>query len=157
MCSNIGSGVVDDVTLGKNDYFGERSLLTDEPRAADVTAVTHVECITISREVRRAVAGGNQKEMKSSLLSLRGDVLVGTADPSVPDGPVMRLATYPLVSQVFTSLLGSLRDVMDRVTLRRTLPSLPVFRAMPVRVTPRCPHAHHPPRVSPPLAQHITT
>ena len=55
MCSNIGSGVVDDVTLGKNDYFGERSLLTDEPRAADVTAVTHVECITISREVRRGV------------------------------------------------------------------------------------------------------
>jgi CRP-like cAMP-binding protein len=39
------------VRLGPNDYFGERSLLTEEPRAADVTAMTHVECITISREV----------------------------------------------------------------------------------------------------------
>jgi cAMP-dependent protein kinase regulator len=51
LCSNIGSGVVADVTLGPTDYFGERSLMTEEPRAADVTALTHVECISISREV----------------------------------------------------------------------------------------------------------
>ena len=51
MCSNIGAGVVTDVELGPNDYFGERALLTEEPRAADVVALTHVKCITISREV----------------------------------------------------------------------------------------------------------
>ena len=35
-------------------------------------------------------------------------------------------------AQVFTTLLGPLKDVLDKSTLRRTLPSLPLFNAMPV-------------------------
>ncbi len=35
--------------------------------------------------------------------------------------------------QVFASLLGPLKDVFERDTLRRTLPSLPLFRQLPVR------------------------
>ena len=63
LCSNIGSGMVADVTLGPSDYFGERALMTEEPRAADVTAITHVECITISREVCLGGDGGGQRRV----------------------------------------------------------------------------------------------
>ena len=35
--------------LGEGDYFGERSLLLDEPRIATVTAVQDTDCFTLSR------------------------------------------------------------------------------------------------------------
>jgi CRP-like cAMP-binding protein len=38
----LGDSQVDDVTLGPGQYFGERALLTGEPRAANVTAISDV-------------------------------------------------------------------------------------------------------------------
>ena len=37
--------------LGKGDFFGDRSLLRDEPRPATVTAVDTVETYTVGREL----------------------------------------------------------------------------------------------------------
>jgi len=41
---------VDLLTLGTGDYFGEMALLLDEPRHANVTAVGHVEVLSLEKE-----------------------------------------------------------------------------------------------------------
>lgn len=40
---------VDLVHRKKGDYFGERALIKDEPRSADVVAVSDVSCLTLNR------------------------------------------------------------------------------------------------------------
>jgi hypothetical protein len=51
-------------------------------------------------------------------------------------------------SQAFASVLGPLKDVMDRDVLLRTLPSLPLFTSLPVRCLQlRVPTTPHIPRV----------
>jgi len=50
-----------DQTLGPGDFFGERALLTGEPRAADITAEVDSVCLCLSRE-----------EFEKSLGSLQG-------------------------------------------------------------------------------------
>lgn len=41
-CTDIGNGNKEVVTLQEGDYFGERALLRNEPRVANVTARTNV-------------------------------------------------------------------------------------------------------------------
>ena len=35
--------------LGKSDFFGERALLKNEPRAANVVGVGYVDCLVLER------------------------------------------------------------------------------------------------------------
>lgn len=35
--------------LGKSDFFGERALLKNEPRAANVIALGYVDCLVLER------------------------------------------------------------------------------------------------------------
>eukprot|EP01029_Cantina_marsupialis_P015032 TRINITY_DN3291_c0_g1_i1.p1 TRINITY_DN3291_c0_g1~~TRINITY_DN3291_c0_g1_i1.p1 ORF type:complete len:768 (+),score=256.59 TRINITY_DN3291_c0_g1_i1:163-2466(+) len=56
LCTNIGHGL-DDVQLGPGEYFGERALLTAEPRAADVVAQTGVRCMVLDRESFKKLLG----------------------------------------------------------------------------------------------------
>lgn len=35
--------------LGKSDFFGERALLKNEPRAASVVALGYVDCLVLER------------------------------------------------------------------------------------------------------------
>lgn len=67
------------VTLKQGDYFGECSLLRDEPRDATVVAASELSCLTISRDLfkelglteklqfvsRKAVVGGACKKVKT--------------------------------------------------------------------------------------------
>lgn len=47
---NKESGMVDTVaTMGRGDQFGERALITDEPRVASIFASTDCECLTLTR------------------------------------------------------------------------------------------------------------
>eukprot|EP00511_Aplanochytrium_stocchinoi_P010338 CAMPEP_0204865970 /NCGR_PEP_ID=MMETSP1348-20121228/15349_1 /ASSEMBLY_ACC=CAM_ASM_000700 /TAXON_ID=215587 /ORGANISM="Aplanochytrium stocchinoi, Strain GSBS06" /LENGTH=775 /DNA_ID=CAMNT_0052017635 /DNA_START=77 /DNA_END=2404 /DNA_ORIENTATION=+ len=39
-----------DMVFGPGEYFGERALLLEQPRAATVTAMTHVECLTLDQQ-----------------------------------------------------------------------------------------------------------
>ena len=41
-------------TLGPQDFFGEKSLINDEPHAVTVTAETHLECLVLDRDSFRA-------------------------------------------------------------------------------------------------------
>ena len=59
-CTEVGVGEAkyEDLTLSKpGDYFGERALITGEPRAATVTALTDTHCFTINKKTFEAVLG----------------------------------------------------------------------------------------------------
>ncbi|KAH9255147.1 hypothetical protein BASA81_006906 [Batrachochytrium salamandrivorans] len=69
LCSRIGENQLGQVELGQGSYFGERALLRDEPRAADVHAITDVVVMCITRRdfdellgPLRSVMDANMKE-----------------------------------------------------------------------------------------------
>lgn len=49
-CTKIGSSEDACLTLGYGDYFGERALMTSEPRAANVIATSDLECIALDKD-----------------------------------------------------------------------------------------------------------
>lgn len=54
---SVGSTVYEDQTLGPGEYFGERSLATSEPRAANVVGVTKGVAFSIDRHTFEMVLG----------------------------------------------------------------------------------------------------
>jgi cAMP-dependent protein kinase regulator len=54
---SVGNSNFDDVILRTGDYFGERALATDEPRAATVTALTEGVAFSIDRMTFEKVLG----------------------------------------------------------------------------------------------------
>jgi cAMP-dependent protein kinase regulator len=54
---SVGSSKFEDITLKVGDYFGERALVTHEPRAANVTATTRVTAFSIDRNTFEKVLG----------------------------------------------------------------------------------------------------
>ena len=75
LVSNFGAAAANageeatDLTLSEDMYFGERALMFDEPRAADVTALTAVTCMTISRAVFKEVLGPLQELLDYNTVS----------------------------------------------------------------------------------------
>jgi CRP-like cAMP-binding protein len=55
--TKVGTGDAKEMTLKEGDYFGERALLTCEPRAANVIARTSVECLALDREAFNNLLG----------------------------------------------------------------------------------------------------
>jgi CRP-like cAMP-binding protein len=71
----LGDSKVNDLVLGPGEWFGERALLTGEPRAANVTALTEVATMAMDRETFEKCLGPLQnlldREMrKQSLKSI---------------------------------------------------------------------------------------
>jgi len=54
---SVGSTKFEDITLKAGDYFGERALATNEPRAANVTALTKGTAFSIDRSTFERVLG----------------------------------------------------------------------------------------------------
>ena len=48
-------------------YFGELALLRDEPRAATVTAVSHLKCATIDRDCFMRLLGPLDEILKRNM------------------------------------------------------------------------------------------
>jgi protein kinase A len=69
-CHDIGhadSQYTDQLLLSKGDWFGEFALLTGERRAANVTAVTKVECLTLDRATFETCFGSLQLQLERGM------------------------------------------------------------------------------------------
>jgi CRP-like cAMP-binding protein len=69
LCTEL-SGSAKSQKLGAGDYFGERSLMTDEPRAATVVAETACTVMALDRQDFEAILG-DMKGLLESNLNLR--------------------------------------------------------------------------------------
>lgn len=56
----FGDSTYVDQEMGVGEFFGERALITGDPRMANITAVTHVTCLALSRETFETVLGNLQ-------------------------------------------------------------------------------------------------
>jgi cAMP-dependent protein kinase regulator len=95
---SVGSTVYEDQKLGPGDYFGERSLMTSEPRAANGMALTHGVAFSIDRATFEKILG------KISALILR-------AQDSRQLAGVTLLQKANLNMKQFIALAQALRDV----------------------------------------------
>ncbi|ETW06531.1 AGC/PKA protein kinase, variant [Aphanomyces invadans] len=66
VCTDIGA--LNDIELGDGDYFGERALIKDEPRAATVYAKTDVHVMALDRGVFTTVLGPLHEIIKHNLM-----------------------------------------------------------------------------------------
>ncbi|CAK9107127.1 cGMP-dependent protein kinase 1 (cGK 1) (cGK1) (cGMP-dependent protein kinase I) (cGKI) [Durusdinium trenchii] len=67
-CTRAGSRESSsDIILSEGDYFGERSLLKQEPRAANVIAITDVDCLVLDRETFHSLLGPLKDVLDSNL------------------------------------------------------------------------------------------
>lgn len=68
-CTEVeaGDAAYEDVVLkAKGDFFGERALVTGEPRAATVTALEATACFTVDRETFESVLGSLKSAITKS-------------------------------------------------------------------------------------------
>jgi CRP-like cAMP-binding protein len=65
----LGLFFLQDVTLGEGGFFGERALLLNEPRAANVYAQTAVQCLIMDRQSFNDILGP-LKELIDANMSL---------------------------------------------------------------------------------------
>lgn len=67
-CTRAGSRQSSyDIILSEGEYFGERALLMDEPRAANVIAITDVECLVLDRDAFLGILGPLRKVLDTNL------------------------------------------------------------------------------------------
>ena len=63
----FGDTKFDDIDIASGAYFGERALLTGEPRAANVTATSECTCLALSRDSFEATLGPLQALIDRSM------------------------------------------------------------------------------------------
>lgn len=129
-CTEVGAGTskYEDTTLNKaGDYFGERALVTGEPRAATVTAITDTLCFTIDKKTFENVLGEFKKVIlksqdRSKLVRLRNHSVLmiysTNAEPSVIVSPLLSsqaaikiIAESKLTTKTLTSLAQKLEEM----------------------------------------------
>jgi CRP-like cAMP-binding protein len=68
LCTDIGSGdkTFPDVTLGQGKYFGERALISKDPRAASVVAVEDVVLLSLNGNNFESLLGGLNSRMAAA-------------------------------------------------------------------------------------------
>jgi len=63
----LGDSPYVDQTLGPGDFFGERALLTGDPRVASITATSSCTCLCLSRDKFNKVLGPLQEVMDAAV------------------------------------------------------------------------------------------
>ena len=103
-CTDVGAGKshYEDLTLSKEgDYFGERALLTGEPRAATITAVSDALCFTIDKQTFENVLG----EFKKAILKSQDRTKLVRSAKSVGDELYPGSFHWSLIILTFTRAL----------------------------------------------------
>jgi cAMP-dependent protein kinase regulator len=81
---SVGSTTFDDIVLKAGDYFGERALATNEPRAANVSALTKGTAFSIDRNTFEKVLGKFSRlimKAQDKRILVRGSQPVGRIRP----------------------------------------------------------------------------
>merc|ERR1711871_575093 len=55
------------IRLGAHEYFGERALLTSEPRTANIIAVGYVECLVLERSSFQTLLTDVQEDLEQNI------------------------------------------------------------------------------------------
>jgi len=83
----LGDSKFEDLKMGPGDWFGERALLTGEPRAANVTALTEVTTLAMDRDTFEEAIGPlkglMEREMRKKFL--RGLPIIANSDVTQPE------------------------------------------------------------------------
>lgn len=88
----VGDSRLDELVLGPAEWFGERALLTGEPRAANVTALNDVTTMAMDRETFEAAIGPLQSLMEREIRKQSLKVIPIFAGGKVSDPEVEVLA-----------------------------------------------------------------
>jgi CRP-like cAMP-binding protein len=88
----LGDSIFDDLVLGPGDYFGERALVTGEPRAANVTALNEVITMAVDRETFEASLGPLQNLLEREMRKQSLKVIPIFAHSQITDPELQMLA-----------------------------------------------------------------
>ncbi|CAM9776939.1 unnamed protein product, partial [Discosporangium mesarthrocarpum] len=98
--------------LGKTEFFGERALLKNEPRAANVIACGYVDCLVLERHDFNALLGpleailGREAERRGQV----GETIVG---PRKLSRPTVNLRDLQKIRTLGTGTFGRVKLVQD--------------------------------------------
>eukprot|EP00488_Nonionellina_sp_1-RS-2012_P001554 TRINITY_DN24_c0_g1_i4.p1 TRINITY_DN24_c0_g1~~TRINITY_DN24_c0_g1_i4.p1 ORF type:complete len:704 (-),score=261.99 TRINITY_DN24_c0_g1_i4:168-1988(-) len=120
--SGTVSGVAKDgskFTLGVGGFFGERALLTNEPRAATIKCVTKdgVECLTLSREDFTALLGPLDDIMERNLAEYEKPAdLRKPIGHKAGDTGICKLEDLTIIGILGRGAFGTVKLVTDSIT-----------------------------------------
>ncbi|KAJ8578639.1 hypothetical protein ON010_g564 [Phytophthora cinnamomi] len=112
--------------LRSGEFFGERALLANEPRAADCIAVGRVECLTLQRAAFEQLLGKldhimqreiqRQQLVQQSVLGGRSDARMGSATPAAPAAKKILYKDLEKIRTIGTGTFGRVIIVRHRPT-----------------------------------------
>lgn len=100
--------------LTKTDIFGERALMLREPRNATITAVTPVECLTLSAEDFRFMLGDNEQIIATNVVREKEDASGKVTTSKKADST--DLAKYDMMRCIGQGTFGRVKLAQDRET-----------------------------------------
>lgn len=115
-CNVPGTGEEREIMrLGKSDFFGERALLKNEPRAANVVAVGYVDCLVLERSDFVNLLGPLEHilEREAERRGQIGETIVG---PAKAKGPTVLLSDLVKVKTLGTGTFGRVKLVQHKQT-----------------------------------------
>ncbi|CAM9860220.1 unnamed protein product [Scytosiphon promiscuus] len=115
-CNVPGTGEEREIMrLGKSEFFGERALLKNEPRAANVIGVGYVDCLVLERTDFINLLGPLQPilEREAEKRGQVGELIVG---PAKAKGPAVSLSDLVKVKTLGTGTFGRVKLVQHRKT-----------------------------------------
>ncbi|CAM9656305.1 unnamed protein product [Pylaiella littoralis] len=115
-CNVPGTGEEREIMrLGKSEYFGERALLKNEPRAANVIGVGYVDCLVLDRTDFIELLGPLQPILEREA-EKRGQVGEDIIGPPKAKGPAVSLSDLVKVKTLGTGTFGRVKLVQHKKT-----------------------------------------
>ncbi|CAN0206792.1 unnamed protein product, partial [Ascophyllum nodosum] len=115
-CHEPGSGVEREVMrLGKSDFFGERALLKNEPRAVSVVAIGYVDCLVLERADFVNLLGPLEPILAREA-QRRGEIGIPITGPAKAKGPTVLLTDLVKIKTLGTGTFGRVKLVQHKQT-----------------------------------------